>query len=157
VRYTIVALPLIMLLPLTILIKNKFEVDYYPLERIEISQFSPAEILGDTGFAFQDLPGTNEYMGINGSCLVTVGVSNRDGDSDAIFESRFKSDEYDIRYIYKGVIAPSPMYFRAQFDHYHEMLKVAVGKPPEPALMLHVAMTKSCKSEDFTPLHWQSS
>lgn len=155
-NYTLIALPLLVLLPASILIKSEFEVDYYPLERIEIAQFSPNEYLANTGFVFQGLPGTNEYLGINGTCLVTVGVSGRDGDSDAIFEGRFKSDEYNVRYIYKGVIASSPMYFRAQFDHYREMLKVAVGRQPEPTLMLHIAMTKSCKSSDFVPLHWES-
>ncbi|WP_337271200.1 hypothetical protein [Oryzifoliimicrobium ureilyticus] len=142
-------------LALSLLIKIEYEVDYFKGEHEQIQKFTPEKYFEDTQFKFVPMPGTGEFIGINGNCTITIGVSGRDGDADAIFRSRYPTPEYKIRYLYKGVLSTNPGYLRAQFEHYVQMLKVAVGRQPQTDLILHIAMTDACQSADFAPIAWK--
>ncbi|MGO9740729.1 MAG: hypothetical protein ACLPN5_04310 [Roseiarcus sp.] len=142
----------IMAIIVSISLKYKFEFDYYVHEAAAEKSLSIEKYFVDTGFIFQPSGGEDEYIGVKGACLVIAGPSNRDGNEDAIFESKYNGDSYIFGYLYKNAITLNPPYFRAQFEHYLEMLKVAIGQKPKVNLMLHLAISKACKPSDFLPL-----
>lgn len=137
---------------LSLFLKHEFEFDYYVHELKTEMSLRIDDYFGKTGFSFQKLESGGEYLGVSGGCLIIVGPSNRDGNEDTAFAEKFGGRDYIFAYLYKGEIMFKPPYLRAQFEHYLEMLKVAIGRKPAVNLLLHLAISRSCQATDFSPL-----